>query len=283
MVTKRHVGCTPSPSWSTRGSLCPHVVFAWVPCSSRRSSRGSPRRPRSVPSRPPRIPALFSSSSRRRPLESGVGTWRCRRRGWSWSWPCGGRVVVVVDVEVVWAVEVVWVVEVVVNMVGGRRGGGRLGVVGVGDGRRRGGDRRGKVDAGGCRRVADVAWLGCGRCRVVDVARSTRGVVVVSSTWRGRHGGSSSCRRCGVVMVGMWPWLLSPHRRGKVDTGVVAWHGGRSSTWRSSSMGSSSSSTRRGGCRLPRRGVAGVVVVVDMAWGRRRPQPGLALGEHSRG
>jgi len=39
---------------------------------------------------------------------------------------------------------------------------------------------------------------------------------------------------------------------------------------------------RRGGRRLRRRGVAGVVVV-DMAWGRRRPQPGLALGEHSRG
>src|SRR5882762_10333549 len=105
------------------GSLCPCVVFAWVPCSSHHSSRGSPRRPRSVPSRPPRIPALFSSSSRCRPLESGVGTWHCRRRGWSWSWPCGGRVVVVVvDVEVVWAVEVVWVVEVVVNMVGGQRG-----------------------------------------------------------------------------------------------------------------------------------------------------------------
>ena len=29
--------------------------------------------------------------------------------------------------------------------------------------------------------------------------------------------------------------------------------------------------------------MAGVVVVMDMAWGRRRPQPGLALREHSRG
>ena len=31
MVTKRRVGCTPSRSWSTRGSLCPRVVFACFP------------------------------------------------------------------------------------------------------------------------------------------------------------------------------------------------------------------------------------------------------------
>ena len=128
----------------------------------------------------------------------------------------------------------------------GRRGGGRLGMVGVGDGRRRGGDRRGKVDAGGCRRVADMAWLGCGRCRVVDVARSTRGVIVVSSTWRGRHGGSSSCRRCGVVMVGMWSWSLSPRRRGGASCGMA---GGRH-PW--------------GRCRRP-RGV-GVADYLDVAW-----------------
>jgi len=188
-------------------------------------------------------------------------------------------VVVVVDVEVVWAVEVVWVVEVVVNMVGGRRGGGRLGVVGVGDGHRRGGDRRGKVDAGGCRRVADVAWLGCGRCRVVDVARSTRGVVVVSSTWRGRG----------------WVWSLLYRRRGEVDTGgrrrvvnvarstwglvVVSsmWRGHgwdvvvvvvASSTWQGRRGGSSrgmAGGRRRGG-RHP--------------WGRRRRPRGVGVADY---
>jgi hypothetical protein len=157
-------------------------------------------------------------------------------------------VVVVVDVEVVWAVEVVWVVEVVVNMVGGRRGGGRLGVVGVGDGRRRGGDRRGKVDAGGCRRVADVAWLGCGRCRVVDVARSTWGLVVVSSmwrghgwdvvvvvvassTWQGRRGGSSRGMAGGRRRGGRHPWgrRRRPRGVGVADYLDVAWQG--SSSW----------------------------------------------------
>src|SRR6266699_3351772 len=28
---KRRVGCTPSHSWSTQGSLCPHIVFACFP------------------------------------------------------------------------------------------------------------------------------------------------------------------------------------------------------------------------------------------------------------
>jgi hypothetical protein len=213
-------------------------------------------------------------------------------------------VVVVVDVEVVWAVEVVWVVEVVVNMVGGRRGGGRLGVVGVGDGRRRGGDRRGKVDAGGCRRVADVAWLGCGRCRVVDVARSTRGVVVVSSTWRGRgwgvvvvasstwqgrRGGSSSCRRRGVVVVGCGRCCIVDVARSTRGVVVVSstWrgrHGGSSSCRRCGvvmvGMWSWSLSPRRrgkvdaGGRRVAWREVVdvavvihGVVVVVHAAWG----------------
>ena len=261
-----NTGVALSPRRLRVGSLLLASFLAWIPSSP-------PQCP--VPSSShPRIVFLFLAPPS--PRERG-GDVALSTQGWSWSWPCGGRVVVVVDVEVVWAVEVVWVVEVVVNMVGGRRGGGRLGVVGVGDGHRRGGDRRGKVDTGGlssCRRrgVVGVWSLSCrrrgevdtgGRRRVVNVARSTWGLVVVSSMWCG-HGWDVV-----VVVVASSTW------------GVVAWHGGRSSTWRSSSMGSSSSSTRRGGCRLPRRGVAGVVVVVDMAWGRRRPQPGLALGEHS--
>ena len=276
MVTKRRVGCTPSRSWSTRGSLCPRVVFACFPT------------PRVVPHMGPLFaPAvsrpsssLLSASSRRRPLESGVGTWRCRCRGWSWSWPCRGR---------------------------GRYRGG------VG---RRGGGQHGGFDVV----VVDLAWSAWGMVVdvvVIDVARSTRRgcrrVVDVAWSWlrstrharwwrsssSARHARRSSSSTEVVVVEAMW-WRSSSSARHAcrdreqrlsgscfadqthelevvVEVAVVVvvvdttWGGCRrrrrdvggvgsmtmSSTW--------SSSSRRGGRR---RDVGGVVDVgvVDVAW-----------------
>ena len=173
----------------------------FVPASSSRVSLLLASFPTWVPSSPPRCPvpssSLLSASSRRRPLESGVGTWRCRCRGWSWSWPCRGRGryrggvgrrggggqhgggVDVVVVDLAWSA---W--GMVVDVV----------VIDVARSTRR-----------GCRRVVDVAWSWLRSTRHARWWRWWR-----SSTWRGRgcgprdtRGGRgrpprwSSSRRCG--------------------------------------------------------------------------------------
>ena len=227
MVTKRRVGCTPSRSWSTQGSLCPRVVFACFPTPRVVPHMGPLFAP--VVSRP--SSSLLSASSRRRPLESGVGTWRCRCRGWSWSWPCRGRGRYRGGV--------------------GRRGGGQHGGVDVvvvdlawsawGDGRRRGGDRRGKVDAEGL-------WS-CRRRGVVVVAVHATREEVVAAHRGGRRRGDV----VEVVVVGATrEEVVVVHRGGRrrgdvVEVVIVARHARRWSSSSSTRQTRRSSSATRGG------------------------------------
>src|SRR6266567_2794985 len=213
----------------------------FVPVSSSHASLLLASFPTWVPSSPPRCPipssSLLSTSSRRHPLESGVGTWHCRCRGWSWSWLCRGC--------------------------GRYRGGvGRRGG---------GGQHGGGVDVV----VVDLAWSAWGMVVdvvVIDVARSTRRgcgrVVDVAWSWlrSTRHvrwwRSSSSAQHARrswppteVVVVVVVDTTWGGCRRRRRDVGGVG-SMSMSLTW--------SSSSRRGGRR---RDVGGVVDVgvVDVA------------------